>query len=160
MPKRPSFHSGRPSFFGCKVSEKWWKTQSWFLIKWRWMPSPLSWQHQNNPTDFWEMFERFRWVHIFFLLRTSFLIRGPASSSGPSIITPSHISTGAVSVRISCHVTERRTRLDENINALPTPTQLLVVLQNERADRQSNLRLIMLLLSIDCAACCSPVKCV
>lgn len=160
MPKRPSFHSGRPSFFGCKVSEKWWKTQSWLLIKWRWMPSPLSRQHQNNPTEYLSALDGF--ILCFFFCREPLYWSGVVQLPlpGPSIITPSHISTGAASVCISCHVTGRCTRLDENINALPTLTQLLVVLQNERADRQSNLRLIMLLLSIDCAACCSPVKCV
>lgn len=30
------------------------------------MPSPLSRQHQNNLIDYFQMFERFRWVHIMF----------------------------------------------------------------------------------------------
>lgn len=51
---------------GCKVSEKWWKPQNRFPIKWRWMPSPLSGQHQNNLIDYFKMFERLRWVHFLF----------------------------------------------------------------------------------------------
>lgn len=90
-----------------------------------------------------------------FLLRTSLLIRAPFF---PPVKVPqssqSKISTAALSwcgEAPSCHMTE---------GCAPTrPPRPAVCCFIKRADRQSNLRLIMLLLSIDCAACCSPFKC-
>lgn len=52
--------------FGCKMSEKWRKTESPFPIKWRWMPSPLSRQRQNNVTGYLKRFQLFSWIHIVF----------------------------------------------------------------------------------------------
>lgn len=53
--------------FGCKMSEKWWKTESHFPIKWRRMPSPLSRQRQNNVTGYLKWFQLFSWIHVVFL---------------------------------------------------------------------------------------------
>lgn len=89
------------------------------------------------------------------LLRTSLLIRAPVF---PPVKVPqsSHSLKSAplhsVGVERLLPVTWLK------VAHPPPPPRPTVCCFIKPADRQSNLRLIMLLLSIDCAACCSPFK--
>lgn len=102
-----------------------------------------------NLTDYFKMFERFRWVHIM----VSFLVLFPhlfvcceplywsgiqlplkvPQSSHNLISALVHFQFPSAGVESFCHVTKRCTRLDENINA-PPPGCLLFYRTSAQTD--------------------------